>query len=68
MCENPKCGKSEGPSTDSSIMKTYERHKGARRDCLSPLMRSYSWTNKPFPLGLPIVLGVMSGQVRETEK
>jgi len=30
MCENPKCGKSEGPSTDSSIMKTYERHKGPR--------------------------------------
>lgn len=29
MCENPKCDKTEGPSTDPTIMQTYEKHQGA---------------------------------------
>lgn len=30
MCENPKCDKTEGPSTDPTIMQTYEKHQGPR--------------------------------------
>lgn len=29
LCENPNCDKTEGPSRDPAIMRTYEKHVGA---------------------------------------